>query len=285
MVTHKDNFWSFSYAACQGEPCLEGRLTECKRFKDHVVKDAYVSTQSQKTQSQAIQNQSILSSISKAGSNLLQGAKDKIQPRRTQEEKTQEDMFAALYQNEPNIFEGDYDHTYSLTENESDSEEPEQDNRGLELVVRCPYSDDQQQSVCDSVPVDDDLLQFKAVGKAYCVYEIVKKYIDALKNSRFNSNTTVIMSQSDLDEIQADTNDLTCNARKRHQRIMQNPEMQKLTALDSDTKVQLVIVLFGHKNMKQLHTLNHGHYHDIYQKPGQTTGIQRPKRESAGHFM
>ena len=151
--------------------------------------------------------------------------------------------------------------------------------------MRCPHAESQQQTLCDKVVVKDDLTEYTNSGKTYCVYEVVKKYVDALKLSRYNCNTTVIMSQSDLDEIQADTNDLSCNMKLRHQRIMQNSEMQKLTNLDPKTRVQIILVLYGHKNMKKQHTLNHGRYFDIYRKPGQQGGISRPKRESAGHFM
>ena len=286
MVTHRDGYWYFSYCVCESETCLEGKFAECKRFKDHLVKDRYVSTQSQRTQSQVAQSQqSIMSSLTKAGSSIIQGAKEKIQSRKTPDDKVQEETSVALYQAEPVILKADYDNEFVLSENESDLEENDEIIHGLELEMSCPFSNDNQQSVCDDVQVEPELKKFTKDKKGYCHYDVVKPYVEVMRLSPNYENTTVLLSQWDLDNIQAKTNDFNCTLTKRHQEIMQNPEFQKLTALPPKSKVQIVLVLYGHPNMKLQHTLNHARINAIYKSQSNPNGIERPKRESIGHFM
>ena len=290
MVKHEKGLWHFSYAACHGDCCLEGRLTECKRFKDHLVTDPYLCTQSQKSQSQAVGTQdSLLSSLtkigSKIGSDLSQAAKEVMQNRKNSTEQVNKDLIDALHQDTPVVIRQDFDTSFPLSESESEIETNDEQSHGLQLVVECQYLDGEQKRVCDGVTVVNKLVQYTQANKAYCSYEVTKKYIEILRLSPAHTNTTVLLTHEELDAMQGDTNDFKCDPIKRHQRIMQVDEMSKLTSLGPETKVQVICVLFGHRNMKLQHTLNHGRRCDIYNKNKKDGGIDRPKREPAGHFM
>ena len=262
----------FSVLVCDCYTCMNGDLASCQVYEDHFVDTPYTSGCQKHKKSVA----STVKNVTKAGQDVIDFVVPKSKPK-AKKQMESECTFSPLAEI---TFTKDLDSNYSSS---SSSENEDNEEIDIDLNLKCPLADTDGFSSCDALPILPKYSEYLQTDKCYERTDIIHSYVFELRQATKKKNIG-FLTTTDLDCMHLDTSFFECSHRKLVAEISKHSEISKLK--DVIGPVSLIVLLFGHVNLRKKHSLYGGQlYSHNTTDNGQKSTRPKSNRSTPGHFV
>ena len=241
---------------------MSGKMDQCQVYKDHFIRSKYQSHTSSTLKSAAAKTKKTIG-------NFISPTPPPVLDQPTTQSQNDFDYVS----DSENLYEQDLDPNYESTETEED-----EDDSKIELMLKCPNTIEGK-TTCDATIVHPkyfDYLPDKDIS--YEMTDVIWTYVNQMKDE-YQKPDIGVLSSTDLDMLHQNTQNFDCSDRRLITEISKLNEISKLQHVEGS--VSLILVLFGHPNMRRKHTM----YCGQTERHNNDENRKRAQRSTPGHFI